>query len=110
MVTITDFAVGDTIDFSGTVTLATTPVAAKTDVTSATSLLTALNLAVVGGGNGNTEVNWFIYGGDTYILYDLTSSTGAGDVDTNDVVVKITGIHDFARSTLDTDGVFTYVG
>ncbi len=110
LVTITDFAVGDKIDFSGTVTLATTPVAAKTDVTSATSLLTALNLAVVGGGNGNTEVNWFIYAGDTYILYDLTSSTGAGDVDTNDVVVKITGIHDFARSTLSTEGVFTYVG
>ena len=112
LITVTDFAVGDKIDFStATLTLATTPVAAKTDVTTSTSFLTAVNLAAVGGGNGNTEVNWFVYGGDTYLLFDLASSTTTGvDVDDGDVVVKITGIHDFARSTLGTDGVFTYVG
>ncbi len=112
LITVTDFAVGDKIDFStATLTLATTAVAAKTDVTTSTSFLTAVNLAAVGGGNGNTEVNWFVYGGDTYLLFDLASSTTAGvDVDDGDVVVKITGIHDFARSTLGTDGVFTYVG
>jgi S-layer protein len=110
LITITDFAVGDKIDFLTTaITLASTPVTAKTDVTSATSLLAAVNLAATGGANTGVEVNWFVYGNDTYVLFDAAAAT-TSDIDTGDVLVKITGIHDFARSTLDTDAIFTYVG
>jgi hypothetical protein len=110
LITITDFIVGDKIDFSAsTITLASTPVTAKTDVTSATSLLAAVNLAATGGANTGVEVNWFVYGNDTYVLYDAAAAT-TSDMDSGDVLVKITGIHDFARSTLGTDAVFTYVG
>jgi hypothetical protein len=110
LITITDFAVGDKIDFLTTaITLASTPVTAKTDVATATSLLTAVNLAATGGANTGVEINRFVYGNDTYVLFDAAASTSS-DIDTGDVLVKITGIHDFARSTLGTDAVFTYVG
>jgi S-layer protein len=106
LVTVTDFAVGDKIDFaSGSITVSGV---AKIDVTSATSLLAAANLAAAGGGTSNTEVAWFVYGGNTYLLYDATTGTGT-DVDTGDVLVKLNGVYDLTLSTLGTDAVFTYV-
>ena len=114
LVTITDFELGDKIHFN-------TGIAAKTlsstsgvyeeiDVTAATTFLEAVNLAAAGGTDdtGDTEVNWFSYGGDTYILYDEDAAAST-DVDDGDVVVKVVGTHDFTNSTLSAAGVFEYV-
>jgi hypothetical protein len=114
LITITDFAYGDKIHFNtgidAKVLASASGVSAEIDVTAATTFLEAVNIAAAGGTNdaGDTEINWFVYGADTYILYDENTATST-DVDDGDVVVKIVGTHDFTNSTLTAAGVFDYV-
>jgi S-layer protein len=107
---ITDLTVGATGDSvtlidqgtevggSGTILTATV-----TDVSIAGTILEALNL--VSGGNGGTNgiVNWFQFGGDTYLVNDLSASTSF--VNGTDQVIKITGLVDLDGGTGTTDNL-----
>ena len=95
LVTITDIAAGDTIDFLTATTAGTAAaLGTKTSTGTATTLLGALNaLADVTG----TGVTWGQYGGNTYIVYDGTdASTG---ISAGDIVVKLSGLVDLSLST-----------
>ncbi|MAO40913.1 MAG: hypothetical protein CMK70_12110 [Pseudohongiella sp.] len=96
-VTITDFAVGDSVKLLAGNTLAGATLGAKTTLTAAvTTLDGALQLAALT--DTANEVSWFTYGTDTYIVAnDGTAGLGAGDL-----VVKLTGVLDLSGSTLDT--------
>jgi S-layer protein len=113
--TIEDFAAGDVIDFiggtNGTHT-ATTDSFAKLTLTTQNSvsecILSALNLSPKAT-SGAKEVTWFVYGSNTYVVFDASddTSTDAG-LAANDVVVKLTGVIDLSTATFDaTNGSVT---
>lgn len=92
--TVTDLAKGDSIVFTdvGGVTEAFT--ATKLDVAAATSLVTAL--AIANAGNATGKIQWFQYGGNTYITEDI----GANAANTTDIVVKLSGLIDLSAASL----------
>ncbi len=83
--TITDFAAGDTIKMGTT----SVTIAGKAFVTAATSLTSALDLALKGSTvDASGKSVWFVYGGDTYVaVEDSTDGLSA-----NDMIVKLTGV------------------
>ena len=94
MVTITDFVAGtDKLTFvnKGDETFA------KADVSDAQSLEAALNAAAAGDGSTNGALSWFQYGGNTYIVQDLSSQS---DFQSGDIVVKLVGEHDLSGMTV----------
>ena len=112
---ITDLTVGATGDSitlvdqgtevggNGTILTAT-----ATDVSIAGTVLEALNLVSVGNGGNNGIVKWFQFGGDTYLVNDLSASTSF--VDGVDQVIKITGLVDLDGSaTTTTDNLLLTV-
>jgi S-layer protein len=95
--TITDFVVGtDKLMFGdhGTETFTAT----KVNISAATNLTDALNLAAAGDGSTNTAITWFQYGADTYVVADATA--GATFTPATDVVVKLTGLVDLSTQTV----------
>lgn len=97
--TITDFTKGDTITFvnaSGTTTFTTT----KVDVAAAVSLDAAVNLATATNVAADAAaVKWFQYGGNTFVVQDLSSAT---ELATGDVIVKLTGLLDLSTASVTT--------
>lgn len=94
MVTITDFVAGtDKLAFAdkGTETFA------KAIVSGAQSLEDALNAAAAGDGSVNGALSWFQYGGDTYIVQDLSTDA---TFQSGDIVVKLVGEHDLSDMTV----------
>jgi S-layer protein len=89
---------GTEVGGDGTVLTAT-----ATDVSIAGTVLEALNLASVGDGGTNGIVKWFQFGGDTYLVNDLSASTSF--VDGADQVIKITGLVDLDGGTGTTDNL-----
>jgi len=90
MTTISDLQAGDKI------TLATdtnTFTSTKIDVSTATTLTAALNLAAAD--NGGNLVTWFQYAGNTYLVEDIATSTS---LHATDLVVKITGLVDLSTA------------
>jgi len=89
MTTITDFAAGDTIKMGTT----TVTIAAKAFVTTATTLTSAIDLALKdASSNPDVEQNmaaWFVYGGDTYVVVEGDSTDG---LSSNDMIVLLTGV------------------
>lgn len=75
--------------------------ATKVDVSTATALYggttNALDLAATADGSTNAQIKWFQYGGDTYVVEDLSA---ANTFATSDLVVKITGLVDLSTATL----------
>jgi hypothetical protein len=113
-VTITDLKKGDIVDLAGTVTAGA--LGAKADVSAATTLAEALNLAngdtVAGasgaGAAGAAKLVWFQYAGNTYIYSDVANSTDAyGTVDAADNIVALTGLVDLIGSTFTTAAALT---
>lgn len=96
--TITDFTAGDSLQFSGAKDVFA---ATATNVSTATTLQGALDLAAAGG-SGN--ITWFSYGGNTYVVEDNSGNAtfGAGDI-----VVKLTGTIDLSHVTSSTGGIVT---
>ena len=93
MVTITDFVAGtDKLTFvnKGDETFA------KAEVSDAQSLEAALDAAAAGDGSTNGVLSWFQYGGNTYIVQDLSSQS---DFQSGDIVVKLVGEHDLSGMT-----------
>jgi S-layer protein len=99
LTTISDLAVGDKLTF----TIGTTNVfnSTKADVSAATSLTNAYDVAVTAAGNTNNQISWFQYAGNTYVV-NHTGSTS--DLATTDVVVKITGLIDLSTATFAEGG------
>jgi S-layer protein len=104
MITITDLEHGDVIDFSsGSIT---SNGVSLVDVSAATTLLQAINIAVNDGGTSNVDLDFFYYGGNTYAVYDAAAATSNG-MQSNDVLIKIVGLFDLSNSVLGTDGALT---
>ncbi|MBD3876340.1 DUF4214 domain-containing protein [Pseudomonas kunmingensis] len=95
--TITDFVVGtDKLVFAdrGNETFTAT----KVNISAATNLTDALNLAAAGDGSTNTAITWFQYGADTYVVADATGASTYTAA--TDVVVKLTGLVDLSTQTV----------
>jgi hypothetical protein len=99
LVTITDFARGDVIDFLTTTNTASGPNITFADQSSAADLLTAVNNVV--NGNGGATIEAFRFGGDTYIVADLDT---AGTFGSGDVLVKLSGIVDLSGVVFNATG------
>ena len=98
-VTITDFGVGtDTLTFGaghGTQTFSDEAV----DVSEATSLSDALDMAAAAtGADTNSVLTWFTFGDKTYIVQDNSSS--ASFEEGSDLVVELAGVHDLSGMEL----------
>jgi hypothetical protein len=80
---------GDTLDFSDVVH-GTPGMLTSVNVSGATTLKAALNLAAAGDGGASSAIVTFDFGGNTYVLVDNSASkTLTGD----DVLVKLVGTH-----------------
>jgi S-layer protein len=67
----------------------------KVNVDAATDLGAALTLATQNAGGANSQISWFQYGGNTYVV---ENNTAAG-FDATDIVVKLTGLVDLSNAT-----------
>lgn len=93
--TITDAAVGDILTFTdkGAETFAT----AKLTLGGTAVFQDYLNLAAAGDGSTNGALSWFQFGGNTYVVEDV--SAGASFVNGGDLVVQLTGLIDLSTAT-----------
>lgn len=121
VVTITDLAAGDKVQFASSSVATQTTMGAKIDVSAATTLAGALAIVVGTSGYGtgesadNTVVQgklaWFQYAGNTYVYDDNAPANDAGTtvdgpaVSSDDVIVKITGLIDLTNSTVASDAI-----
>ena len=96
--TITDFSAGDRLKLAnmGTETFTTTKLALADTAT----FLDFLNLAAAGDGSTDGAISWFQYGGNTYVVEDMTA--GATFTSATDLVVKLTGLIDLSVASLNT--------
>jgi len=95
MITIADTAnAGDAFVFANQGAEVFT--AAAVNVAAAQSLTEALDLASTADGSTNGQIKWFQYGGNTYIVEDVTA--GATFAAT-DHVVKLTGSIDLSTAS-----------
>ena len=108
--TITDFAKGDSLDFTSTgfIAGATTGTTALTHVTLASTATLNQYLdasASVNAASANGAAGWFQFGGDTYVVID---NTAGANTFTNgaDQVVKLAGTVDLSAAGI-TDHVLT---
>ncbi|SET22799.1 repeat-containing protein [Nitrosomonas marina] len=97
--TITDFTLGETISLAAGNGISEFT-AAKVDVSGAANLAAALDIAAAGDGGTNTIVDWFQFGGNTYLVQD---NTAGNTFAATDIAVKLTGQLDLSTSTF-TDG------
>ncbi len=96
--TITDFSAGDRLKLAnmGTETFTTTKLALADTAT----FLDFLNLAAAGDGSTNGVISWFQFGGNTYVVEDMTA--GATYTAATDLVVKLTGLIDLSVASINT--------
>lgn len=95
LTTITDFTLGDVLMFANKGTEVFTKT--KVDVSAATTLAGALDLAAAGDGSTNGLIKWFQFDGNTYVVEDMT----AGAFAATDIAVKLVGTLDLSNATLD---------
>ncbi len=102
--TITGFGADDklTISAQGGAAAATS-LGAK--ITGQASLAAYLDAASAGDGHGTARMNWFQFGGDTYVVLD--SGAGATFTGGTNTVVKLAGTVDLSHSTV-ANGTLTY--
>jgi hypothetical protein len=113
-------ATGNVIDYSGTADVFTllggSAASSQVNVATATSLADALNMAAnftmltkaQGAADSTADlaantarVDWFQYGGDTYVVAMVNNTAAAVQqtkLDSNDIVVKLTGLVDLTGS------------
>ena len=98
MTTIVDtIGAGDSLTFvnQGTETFNATAI----NVNTATTLAQALDLAAQSAtGATNAGITWFQYGGNTYVVEDITTNA-AGTFAATDIVVKLTGLIDLSTAS-----------
>lgn len=110
--TITNIAVGDTINLAALTTVPRGDAALGAKITLADTAAfadyVAAATATIIADAGASAIKWFQLGGNTYIVVDDTLDTNTPD-DTNsfengiDSVVRLTGLIDLTRSTTATD-------
>ena len=112
--TIADIADGDTIDLVGAATGTIANVtAANWDAADITGTLGAsatlanyLDAAADQDGSTNSVLEWFQFGGDTYIVSSNDDGTGgasAGFTAGTDLAIKLTGTHDISDSSVTSE-------
>lgn len=79
--------------------------ASPVDVSSATSVGAALDLAAVAGDGTNGNISWFQYGGNTYLVEDNSASTSLAS---GDVIVKFVGAVDLSELAGNGTNVLTF--
>jgi S-layer protein len=108
-VTITDLAKTDKIDLVGASTgtlvaiTAANMAAAKVTLGAGATFTQYLNAAADQNGGTNATMEWFQFGGDTYVVVsndDGTTGATAGYTSGTDTLVKITGLVDLSASAL----------
>jgi S-layer protein len=105
IVTITDYAAGDTIDFSAGTEDAETLGAAVSTAT-ATTLNGAITDIIVGA--GTTHFAWGVYAGNTYVVHNADKGNGTdAAAEAGDVVVKLSGVYDLSLGAFSTGGVLS---
>lgn len=106
-VTITDFSTGDILKFGPTTLASGVLVNGTAAVAAATSLFSALDLALKATTSNTTGLTasvgtdvsvWFVYGGNTYIAHEANNSYDGLTGD--DIVVKLTGIHTLSAAAV----------
>jgi S-layer protein len=102
-VTVTDFVAGDKITFldHGTEVFNTT----KVDISTAVDLTSALALATANNGATNSQITWFQFGGNTYVVENNDAS---GFNAATDIVVKLQGTIDLSSATNSGTHVLTF--
>ncbi len=108
---VTDLAAGDVIKGLAA-GAANALLGTKADVSTATSLADALELANGTAGTSTSKTFWFQYGGNTYILEDALDAANAnasGTFGAEDTVVKIDGLMDLSNSVWASSGLLTIV-
>lgn len=106
--TITDFVVGETIQFTDKGTnLNGAALGTKISLAGTAAFADFLAAASAGDGSTNGIEKWFQYGGDTYVVHDVSAAVtfqnGA------DEIVKLTGTLDLSKSTVSAAGLLTFV-
>jgi|GEM_PF-2100752 len=102
--TVTNFGTGDKLSISAQGgAAAATSLGAK--LTGQTTLAAYLDAATAGDGHGTARMNWFQFGGDTYVVLD--SGAGATFTAGTDIVTKLTGLVDLSGSSV-TNGTLIY--
>jgi len=105
IVTITDYAAGDTIDFSAGAEDAETLGAAVSTAT-ATTLDGAITAIIVGA--GTTHFAWGVYAGNTYVVHNADKGNGTDTAaEAGDVVVKLSGVYDLSLAAVSDAGVLS---
>jgi hypothetical protein len=105
IVTITDYAAGDTIDFSAGAEDAETLGAAVSTAT-ATTLDGAITAIIIGA--GTTHFAWGVYAGNTYVVHNADKGNGTDTAaEAGDVVVKLTGVYDLSLGAVSAGGVLS---
>lgn len=97
--TITDFSAGDLLQLAnkGTESFNTT----KLSLADTATFQDYLNLAAAGdGGTANGIISWFQFGGNTFVVEDMTA--GASYTVASDLIVKLTGLVDLSVASLNT--------
>ena len=97
--TITDLSAGDSIVFanaSGTETFTATAITLGAAAGFSDYLNEAANDTT---GTTTNAISWFTYGGNTYIVQDISSGSSTF-VDGTDIIVEITGVVNLADSTI----------
>lgn len=104
---VTGMGDGDIISFAGALGGAA-GVSAQTNfsaaVTTQASLQAYLDAATAGDGSGNTVLNWFEFGGNTYIVQDTSASATFSAV--HDSVIELTGVETLSGASI-ASGVVT---
>lgn len=75
--------------------------ASKTDVSTATTLTEAADIATAEDGSTNALVHWFTYEDNTYVVEDLSAETTFQDA--SDIIIELQGILDLQG--LDTSSI-----
>jgi hypothetical protein len=107
IVTITDYAAGDTIDFSAGAEDAETALGAAISTATATTLDGAVTAIIVGAGVAGNHVAWGVYAGNTYVVHNADKGTNDTAAETDDVVVKLSGVYDLSLAAFSTGGVLS---
>ena len=103
---ITDFAVGDSLDFSID---ATAGVLGSAIILAGTATFVDYLNTAASGTTGNSMA-WFQFGGDTFVVADDNlASTFITTGNAGDSVVGLTGLVDLAGTSVDVNGVLTFV-
>jgi S-layer protein len=107
-VTIADITAGDTIDLAGisTGTIADVTAAnwalAKVTLGSTATLANYLDAAADQDGSTDALIEWFVFGGDTYIVVSNDDGT-TGYTSGVDTLIKLTGTLNIAASSVTTE-------